>query len=234
MRRITLLLLASAAIAAANPLCLPDTLANYEANYTTFATACQVGDKLFYAFNYSVTTNNAVGPTNAQVTVNGDSSNPNEPGLIFASSGWTVSALTNSSFATFIDSNIRFTVATIGLNPLIIDGTLDFTGKFSVSGLGQAQIGETITPQGQAGIGIGVDSNAGPFSATANFPAVSTLNVSKDLVVRIPRTTTTGVASTATITSFREGFSEIGAPEPGTVLFLGSGLIGLGLLRRRR
>jgi hypothetical protein len=233
MKRSVFLLAAFAGMAAANPLCLTDTIANYQANYTTLATACQVGDKLFYAFTYNSEGINAVAPTGSQVTVTGDPSNPNEPGLIFASSGWTVSGLSTSAFATSIDSNIRFTVSTIGLNPVIIDGSLDFNGRFSVTGLGQAQIGETVTPQGQPGVGLSVDSNAGPFTSVANFTPVSTVTVSKDLVVRLPRTTNTGIPSSATITSFREGFSELGAPEPTSFLLFGSGLAAAFFLRRR-
>jgi hypothetical protein len=152
--------------------------------------------------------------------------------LIFSSGGWTVSGTTNSSFSTFIDSNIRFTVSTIGLSPIIIDGSLNFAGQFAVTGAGQAQVAELLTPQGQAGINLGVDSNAGPFTSVVNFSPVNTVTVSKDLVVRIPRVTdNTGVPSSATISSFREGFSEI--PEPVSFVFLGSGLIGLAFLRRR-
>jgi hypothetical protein len=235
MKGTVFLLLAFSGVVGANPLCLTDTLANYQANYTNLATACQVGDKLFYAFNYSVTTSpvSQVGPTNSQVTVTGDPSDPNEPGLIFSSTGWTVSGISNSSFNISIDSNIRFTVSTIGLNPIIHDGSLTFAGTESVTGLGQAQIAETITPQGQASVGIGVDSNAGPFTSVGNFLPVATVAVSKDLVVRIPRVTGPFVASSATITSFREGFSE-GVPEPTTFLLIGSGLAGALFFRRRR
>ena len=92
MKRTLLLAVAVAGVAAANPLCTNDTIANYQANYTTLATACQVGDKLFYAFTYTPSSSaNVTPPTGAQVNVIGDSSNPNEPGLIFSSSGWTVS-----------------------------------------------------------------------------------------------------------------------------------------------
>jgi hypothetical protein len=233
MKQIVLLAVAIAGVASANPLCLSDTMANYQANYATLATACQVGDKLFYAFNYSSTANNATAPTNAQVLVNGDPSNPNEPGLIFSSAGWTVSGVTSNQ-TTFIDSNIRFTVTTIGLAPIIIDASLDFANQFSVSGAGQAQIGETVTPQGQAGVALAVDSNAGPFTSVAGFTGVNTVSVSKDLVVRIPRSTTTGIPSSATISSFREGFSEVSAPEPTSFLLLVPGLAGLAFLRRRR
>ena len=103
-------------------------------------------------------------PSATEVNIAGDSSNPNEPGLIFSSAKWTVSG-TPSTQDNFIDSNITFSVATFGLVPIMIDASLDFNGQFAVTGVGRAFIGETVTLPGGAGsVGLGVDSNAGPLS----------------------------------------------------------------------
>ena len=239
MRRIPVFLLVATALAGisfANPVCT-GTLQNAVTNYTSLATACQVGDKLFYNFTYSGTSGTAnpgAAPSASQVNLANDASNPNEPGLIFSSSFWTVSGTPSPTDTNFIDSNITFSVATFGLVPIMVDASLDFTGQFAVSGVGQAFIGETVTPAGGAGLGLTVDSSAGS-SDVVNFAVpVATATVIKDLQVKIPRSTTGGPASTAAITSFREGFSEFSAPEPIGFLLIGSGLLGIGILRRRR
>ena len=232
----TLLILAGLAalsnIASANPACLSDTIANYMANYTSLATACQVGDKLFYAFLYSGTAAGTTAPTSSQVTVVGDSSNVNEPGLVFSSSGWTVSGTSTLASPLYVDSNISFTVAVVGLVPLIYDASLDFANHFSVSGQGVASIGETVTlGNTNTSTALHVDSANGPFTSVSEFSPVSFVRVNKDLIVQVPQNID-AATGTATITSFREGFSEM--PEPVSCVLFGSGLLGLGLLRRRR
>ena len=234
-----------AGYASANPLCTANTLAFYIANYTSAATACVVNDKLFYNFGYSATSGSGtapsgtvVPPTAAQVTVNGDLSNVNEPALIFASNGWTVSGSSSLARPLFIDSNIAFTVAVIGLKPLMIGASLDITGHVSTTGQGVASIGETlILGGGPASLPLGVDSARGPFLDSKSFAPVSFVRVTKDLIVTVPRPPigTPTATGSATITQFREGFAEINSvPEPVSAVLFGSGLIGLALVRRRR
>ena len=224
---------ALAGVASAAPLCLANqSIAFYEATYTNLASACQIGDKLFYAFNYgSVASGGAIAPDATQVFVTPDPSNASEPGLVFTSSGWTVSGTSGSANADVIsiDSNIGFNVQTVSGLPQILDASLDFTGFFSTTGGGQALIGETVSFTGpQPAVGLSVDSNNGPFRDVKEFAGVSNLRVTKDLQVRIARTQT----GTATITEFREGFSE--SPEPVSTFLMASGLLGLGFWRRRR
>ena len=94
MRRLLLTcagFLTLANVLCANPACTSNTIAYYMANYVDQNTACQVGDKLFFGFNYSGTSQGSTAPTSTEVNVVGDPSDPNEPGLLFSSSGWTVS-----------------------------------------------------------------------------------------------------------------------------------------------
>jgi len=190
-----------------------------------------VGDKLFYDFIYSGTSIGGVTPVSgSQVNVVGDPSNPLEPGLVFSSTAWTVSSPGGTHGTLDLDSSIQFTVVTVDGRPLIDDASLNFAGHETVTGVAGADIAETVRPDGiPPGISFHVDST-GPFSSTVNFPSpVSLVTVSKDLVVIVPP----NQAGSATITQFREGFSE-NVPEPVGAFLIGSGLLGFGLLRRRR
>lgn len=233
-------LIALANFASANPLCTSNSIAYYEANYLDINSACQVGDKLFFGFNYSGTASNATAPTNAQVQITPDPSDPTEPGLLFTApdgtggSLWSVSGTSSIGNSLFIDSTISFTVAVVGLQPLIIDASLNFNNQFSVSGQGVADIAETAKFNGGPSfVGLGVDSANGPFSSVKTFAPVSYLTITKDISVLVstPRTGTN--SGSASITEFREGFSEA-IPEPVSMVLFGSGLAGLVALRLRR
>jgi hypothetical protein len=249
MKRFLLTLTAAAGVAgyaSANPLCTANTMAFYQANYTNAATGCVVNDKLFYNFTYNATqasgtgpSGSVVAPTAAQVMVNGDSSNPIQPALIFSSTGWTVSGTATLARPLFIDSAIGFTVAVIGLQPLIIGGSLDMTGTTTTTGQGLVSIAETLNlGGGPASSGLGVDSATSHFLDTASFAAVSSVRVNKNLIVTVPRPPigTPTATGSATITSFREGFTQISTatPEPFSAILFGSGLVGLAMFRRRR
>jgi hypothetical protein len=206
--------------------CTSDTAANYVANFQGINNACIVGDKLFYNFNILTTSHLATGPTNAQITIVGDPSNPYEPGLLFSSNGWSVSGTATTS-AIKIDTNITFDVSVVGDLLLMIDTSLSFDQTNHSTGGGSSDIAELVTlPSG--GVLIGVDSNNGPFTTVLHFPPVSHITVNKDLIVQI----SPGTTGTASITAFREGFSEV--PEPFTATLFGTGLAGLAFFRRRR
>ena len=170
-------------------MCTSNTLAFYIANYTSQATACVVNDKLFYNFAYSATASSGtatpgsvVPPTAAQVTVNGDASNFDQPALIFASNGWTVNGSSSIARPLFIDSNIAFTVAVVGLKPLMIGASLDITGHVATSGQGVASIGETlILGGGPASTPLAVDSFRGPLldsKPSLRFPSCASQRIS--------------------------------------------------------
>jgi hypothetical protein len=233
MRR-TILLLAAltafAGMASAFPMCLNNTATFYQTTYTSAASACQVGDKLFYGFIYSGTAIGGATPVDGSlVNIVGDPTDPNEPGLVFSSTAWTVSSAGGTHGTIDLDSSFQFTVQTVDGRPLIDDASLNFAGHFTVTGVAGADIAETVRPGGiPPGISMHVDST-GPFLTSVLFTnAVSLVTVSKDLVVIIPP----NQAGSASISSFREGFSE-NTPEPVSAFLIGAGLLGFGLLRRR-
>ena len=136
MKRIVLIVAALAALvnaaSAAPVLCASASASYYVATYNSLANACQVGDKLFYNFNYSGTAIGAglIGVDGSLVNVVGDSSNPNEPGLIFSSNAWTLTSTNVDHGILDLDSSIAFTVQTIDNSARITDASLDFTGAF--------------------------------------------------------------------------------------------------------
>jgi hypothetical protein len=227
--RLAMTLAALVGSASAAPLCtsIGSTMDAYVAQGSI---GCTVGDKLFSNFIYgSSSRGNGVSVPSTAVTVtpvNAGTFDPG-PGLVF-SANWSVPSV--AAVNSFVDSSIAFDVTVMNPNgttpgpPIIEDGYLKLTG-FAVSGTGIVDITETISP---AGIQLQVDGT-GPFVSHKFFAPVSTVHVLKDLLVSVPGGTAPGSAS---ITSFEEDFSE--SPEPVGTILVGSGLLALGVWRRRR
>jgi len=216
-----------AGAASAAPLCVVGgTMASYEA---LGSGGCMIGDKLFSNFVYGSTAHgNGVPVADTAVfltPVNINGVNPG-PGIVFSSSNWVVpsaSPTTNS----FVDSSIKFTVTVVG-SPLLIEGGTLTLSSYSTSGTGVTDITETINPSGTQ---LQVDGN-GPFVSTKTFAPAMSVSVLKDLLVTVPILGTSN-GGFAQINSFEEDFNQTEAPEPLSALLIGSGLLGLGIWRRR-
>ena len=224
---VSVMLVAGNALGLANSLCVNDaTLQSYITGNTTFATACQIGDKLFWGFQL---TNGplAIGAepdaTQIQVqTIPGDGFS--NIGISFNSGGWFISG------GIPIDQVVSYNVATVSGNPLIKDATLTITGNLIGSG-GSAQVRETLSP-------------AVPGSPlTAALPSTVSVNIDftgnnvSSLAVsnRITLIGGPGIGDAAHISVFENDFSEaVSTPEPLLSLPLGAGLVILGLARRKR
>ena len=223
MKKIVLLAtlaVALASMASASQLCTgvgTTTLADLIAMNTTGST-CQIGDKLFSNFGListALTTAFAV-PASA-IIVTPDSTDPYNPGLIFSSAGW------NTTNSAQVDSKISFTVTVIPGGHLIDDAGLTLISG-SESGLGSGGITETLKGMG---LQMQVDTFATP-SSHVSFAPTTSLSVVKDLLVTTGPSASGGFAQ---ITQFEESFSEI--PEPVGTILIGSGLLALGVWRRR-
>jgi hypothetical protein len=222
-----LLITALAGIAAAAPLCTTATMAVYDVP----GFSCQISDKIFSEFTYAPSSGgNGVAVPDTAVTLTPDFSNPSNPGFHFSSSAWTVSSLATDTFDSFVDSTINFRVTVVGNQPFLEDNTLTLD-SFFVSGPGAfAAVDESYNPDPS---GLGLHVNSGPPPTTVDhsvFPNVSTIHVTKDLFIGAEA----GTTSTASISQFSENFSESQVPEPMGFVLLGSGLLGLGVIRRRR
>jgi hypothetical protein len=219
---LVIVLAAFVSAAPAAPLCIAGgTMASYEA---LGSGGCVIGDKLFSDFKYGSTVQGAgVAVLDTQVfltPVVTDIYNPG-PGIIFSSANWVLSA---SGVDSLVDSSILFTVTVLSGEKNMEDGTLTLS-SFTPSGTGLADLTETISP---SSIQLQVDSG-GPLVSHAYFPSTNTVSVAKDLFLFVPA----GEPGSGSIqvNSFEEDFSE--APEPMSMVLIGSGLLGLGFWRRR-
>ena len=209
--------------ALANTLCANDaTLQSYITGSSTFATACQIGDKLFWGFALT----NGPGslgfePNASQIQVQpvpGDGLT--NVGISFNTGGWVVS----SSIP--IDQILSYNVATVSGDPLIKDATLTITGTLTGTG-GSGSVQETLSPP-VAGSPI-IASLPSNLSINIDFSStkVSALAVSNEITLLGGQ----GVRDLAHISVFENDFSELAGtvPEPMMMGPIGAGLLLFGL-----
>ncbi len=133
------------------------------------------------------------------------------------------------------DGILQYQVSTINTQPLLSSVNLSFNGTFTGSGIASVSEnycpGGTVVPPG-AGCSTGLSNifvqnsnGVTRLQSAAMFPGVSSLTVSKDIQVN------GGTSGTATISSVTNQFQAI--PEPSAFLLLGSGLVGVAMVRRR-
>ena len=192
---------------------------------------CITGNLVFSNFSYSA----SAAPPGIKILATGISVVPltftGDEGFTFTSS-W--SALTQSgAVGSFLDSTIFYTVSTVNHAATIDDLFLSDNGV--ATGTGLASVTEqwcannAIPSCPIGGLSqIFVSTGSTPNNATAIFSPISSLSVSKDISV------SSGTNGTAAITTVSNNFSQTGVPEPMSCLLLGSGLLGIGLLRKRQ
>jgi hypothetical protein len=219
------MLVGGAGIASATPLCLSGgTMASYEA---LGLSGCTIGNLLFSNFVYGSTSHGAPAVPNTAVfltTVNAGTYSPG-PGIVFTSAGWNLPSASPTT-ALLIDSSISFDVSAIAGTGVLIDDASMMLLTALATGTGRAGVTETITA---SPIKLQVDANGALVSHDV-FPPVTKVSVLKDLLVTIPRGTPG--SGSAFVGSFEENFSEV--PEPVGAILIGSGLLALGIWRRRR
>jgi len=194
-------------------------------SYTLYLVAsftCTSGNLAFSAFGYSSSANpvGSVIPASG-ITVTPQTQDGNE-GFQFQG-GWNVG--TTGGVPSFQDSVVSFTVT----SGAITDLHLFFNGSFT--GTGTSFVKESYCLNGPvAGClagnsGMITVTNPPPvFNAVVFFAPVTSVSVSKDIHVD------SGTNGTASISQVINTFSN---PEPLSFVLLGSGLLGLGLLRKR-
>jgi hypothetical protein len=212
-----------AGLASANVLCVNANpgglLSDYIANNATFGQACQMGDKLFWNFGLANGVHASGGePTAASINVQAI------PGLtnvgIQFTGGWIV------SHGQIMDSVISYRVGTVSGSSAIDDATLGITGTLSTSG----SAGATETLTGVPGSPL---HTALPSSTSAYLVFGGSTFSSRSVSDEIQVTGGTGFGNIAHISIVQNNFYEI-VPEPYATVLIGSGLLALGLLRRRQ
>jgi hypothetical protein len=220
------LMMASAAMASTTT-CQGTTLDQY----LTPNFSCMSGNLQFSNFGYIGTGN----PTGLALQAGNIFVQPltttGDEGFQF-SAGWNVGTQPGG-FSAFQDSLITFTISTVNQQATLDDLSLFFNGSPSGTGLSgvteQYCLGGPLNNCPAANSGqIKVTNPPQHFNdmITFNTP-VSSISVSKDINV------TSGINGTATISQVVNTFSQTGVPEPTSYLLLGSGLLGLGMLRKR-
>jgi len=207
------LMLASTALATTTS-CQSGSLSAYLASGFT----CQSGSLIFSDFDYQGTGRDASSIAVTPLTGSDDE------GFQFQG-GWNAHSVNGAS--TSEDSRITYTVHHAGG---LID-TLSLAFGSSVSGTGVSTVQERFClgsslvncPSVNQGA-ISLTNPGAMFSNRAFFAGVGSVSVSKDINV------TSGINGTASISNVIDTFS---SPEPLSFVLLGTGLLGIGLMRRR-
>jgi len=208
------LMLAATAMATTTS-CQTGSLSAYLASGFT----CQSGSLIFTDFDYQGTGSDASSITVTPLTASGDE------GLRFQG-GWNAHSVNGASISE--DSRITYTVQ----HPGALIDTLSLAFGSSVSGTGVSSVQERFC-LGSSLVGC-LTANQGAITLTnpgtmlsnrAFFAGVGSVSLSKDINV------TSGINGTASIANVIDTFS---SPEPLSFVLLGTGLLGIGLMRRRQ
>ena len=208
---VVLLLLAASSVASAAPVCVNGSAASYVA---LGAGGCTIGDKLFSSFAI----------TNDPAWVNVTVLNPDQYHMGFQFGGVFLA----NAGQPFVAS-MSYNVSVIGGGNLIHDMELHVGGVGQIPSGVLFTVGEDILDannQVLALLEVGNISGAVVMRDRATFGPVNFINVNKDITILNSSTQAFNFSEVSQIVSQ--------VPEPATSLMLGSSLVALAALMRRR
>jgi hypothetical protein len=187
-----------------------------------------VDDKIFSDFSLTVSGGTGVfGPVDATgINVLATSIDPTHQMLTFA--GGFFAGLGAGGPASSVDYLIGYTVTTTNGLPLINDIELSFNGVVT-SPIATANVTEQAFVSGQlvGTVFVNTPSNLGTNSIVLSGGPFTSVNVQKDiLLVAAPD-------GQVSISAINQTISQVAVPEPTSLLFLGLGLAGLGIWKRK-
>ncbi len=208
----------------------PTTCPNAQLNtYLAPSFSCSLGNLLFSNFGYTATATApfvGIPATNVNVT---PQTTPADEGFQF-NGAFGVTSNNGASFSQ--NSIITFTVSTLNGLATIDDLGLFFNG--AAGGTGSTSVNEQFCLNGAIATcpnvlqSLKVSNPPPAFTNSTFFAPVSTIGISKSINV------TSGTNGTAVVSQVVNLYSQTSpVPEPVSYVMLGSGLLGLGLLRKR-